>query len=89
MTEFDNLVLMIVSGYLLVGYLIYRWIRWMLNDKYAKDWRDEDRDTYEHALSMVSTMVAWPRIIWGPLKGLVRGLAVLGWHTLKEKARRK
>ncbi len=65
MTELDSLILMIVGGYLLVGYLIYQWINWLLH-RNQKEWTDDDREDYAHAISMVTTMVLWPRVLLPP-----------------------
>ncbi len=91
MTELDNLILMIVSGYLLVGYLIYQWITWLLRNR--KDWTDDDRETYAHPISMVSTMLLWPKVLLPPLiwfiVRLVVGILLITLGHLRRLLRRK
>lgn len=91
MTEFDNLILLVVSGYLLVGYLIYQWITWLL--RRGQEWTDDDRETYDHPISMVTTMLLWPKVLLPPLFWfiirLVVGIFLITLGHLRRLLRRK
>lgn len=66
-TEFDHLILMIVSGYLLVGYLVHWWVQRMVTRRWREEYSDDERAQIDHTVSLVSVMLLWPKIVVPPL----------------------